>query len=743
MKRLVAGSALIALAVFSARAEELRVTTLYRTGTLTKSVGSANLVVRDVAGDARPEIVSCSNGFAFAMSYDGTTYHDVWYSTPVQCSAVAVGDRNHSGRNSVFVGTSAGYYNQAPSYLYAFDATSYGPELAKVQVSATDGVNDIAIGNVDADSDLEIAVVTANNLYVFNAATFALEWTAPYGGRKVAIADLEGDGLNEIIVDGTDGHVLNAYTKTYKWGYVGGFGTTMAVGDVDNDGKAEIIAGTTSNVKIINGDTMTTSTISKAAQTVAVGDANNDGLNELIIGPDQWGSVEGYTASGTKLWGIANPEHGVQGMTVGDPDGDGANEILWGAGATSSGADTLMIGNANNQTIEYRGADLDGPFRTIVTDLNGDGRLEMIVTSGSTESGYSGSAAFVFDYQTRKLLAKLAVSSNFNITRVAIGQVDGDAAREIVLLGSSYYTGAIQVFDGATFALEWSSPTPPCCSQQISTYGLIVKDIDGDGIDEIIYATSDRKIQVLNGATPFIKFTSGALDNPIYDMKIADLDGDGVLDLVVGTYSGLYVFKTSDWSQRTYIPLAGSYRNVAATPGHLGVTLSGGGVAMYSGTTLTQEWICPSGNDAVDLAFVTLAGRSRLALLKSDATIRFFPTTGTTCPVYDTISHPVAGTYGPVMSFADLDGDGRPELLTGSGADLSISVLGWSSEPRGDVNLDGVVTDADIDALAAYFYGSGAAAQPGDDVNADGAIRPDDLFYLINYRRGTGAPPPQ
>jgi len=760
---LVCGVVIAAMLASSpAGAEELRLTTLYRTGAFTKGGGKVNVVMRDVVGDARPDIISCNyGGSAYALSYDGTGYRDRWISPNVGCTAVGVGDRDGNGLNKVFVAGSPTGVSQygvtGPSYLFAFDATSYGPELAKVQVSTTEPVNSIAVGNVDGDAALEVVALTSTKFYVFNAATFALKWTGAYGGHTVAIGDLENDGKNEIVIAATnDGHVLNAYTQTYKWGYFGGFGPSMTIGDVDNDGKAEIIGGTAiyngaPAVKIINGDTMTTTTIPASAEGVGVGDANNDGKNELIVGSDQWGDIQGFdVASGTRLWSVHNPNWGTIGIVAGDPDGDGKNEVVW-----SSYDPGLFVGNANTQTMESVPDDFNGPFRIAVADLNGDGRLEMVVTSATANSHYSSGvgSAYVFDYETHRLIAKLPIPNYLSISQMAIGQVDGDAAKEIVLLTADYQGGQVLVYDGVTFALEWSSGPPPCCSNpsQPSGAALLVRNIDGDATDEIIYATNENRVQVLNGASAFIQYTTPALDSPIYNMDIADIDGDGILDLAVATQTGAYVFKTSDWSQRAYIPLTSrSERTIAAAPGHFAVSLSGDGIAMYAGSTLAQEWSCDTGNATRDLAFAKLGGQWRLAAAMIDGSLRVFSTGGASCPAYDTVSQNVAfDSYNystsvdhVQLTFTDLNGDGRPELLTGNSSGASVSVLGFASEPRGDVDSDGVVTDFDIDALAAYFYGNRTATQPAADVNGDNAIRPDDLFYLINYRRGTGSPPP-
>jgi hypothetical protein len=624
-------------------------------------------------------------------------------------------------------------------------------------VSATEAVTSIAVGNVDADLALEVVAITSTKFYVFNAATFALKWSGAYGGHTVAIGDLEGNGKNSIIIGApNDGHVLDAYAKAYKWGYFGGFGPSMTVGDVDNDGKDEIIGGTaiysgSATVKIINGDTMTTTTIQARAEAVGVGDANNDGKNELIVGPDQWGDIQGYDVlTATTLWSIHNPSWGAVGIVVGDPDGDGKNEVVW-----SSYDPGLFVGNANTQTMKSLPDDFNGPFRIAVADLNGDGRLEMVVTSSTANSRYyiGVGTVYVLDYETHRLIAKLPIPNYLSISQLAIRQ-GSDGGKEIVLLASDHQGGQVLVYDAVTFVLKWSSGPPPCCSNPSQPAGssLLVRNIEGDAKDEIIFATNENKIEVLKGAGPFVQFTTAALDSPIYKMDIADIDGDGVLDLVVATQTGAYVFKTSDWSQRTYIPLTTlNERTIAAAPGHFAVSLSGNGIAMYSGITLAQEWSCSSGNATSDLAFANLGGQWRVTAAMSDGSLRVFPTGGASCPAYDTVSqivaydaHNYAYTGNRVqLTFADLNGDGRPELLAGSSWEASVSVLGFASEPRGDIDADGVVTDADIDVLAAYLYGNRTAIQPAADVNADGAIRPDDLFYLINYRRGTGASPPQ
>ncbi|KKW34700.1 MAG: hypothetical protein UY81_C0064G0005 [Candidatus Giovannonibacteria bacterium GW2011_GWA2_53_7] len=124
------------------------------------------------------------------------------------------------------------------------------------------GVN-IAVGDLERDGSVEIVTGTENGggpqLRIFNKdgnlihpGFFAYD-TAFRGGVNVAIGDLNGDGTNEIIagagvgggphvrVFNKDGRVINPGFFAYDPAFRGG--VNVAVGDVNGDGIGDIITG--------------------------------------------------------------------------------------------------------------------------------------------------------------------------------------------------------------------------------------------------------------------------------------------------------------------------------------------------------------------------------------------------------------------------------------------------------------------------------------------------------------------
>jgi FG-GAP-like repeat len=290
---------------------------------------------------------------------------------------------------------------------------------------------------------------------------------------------------------------------------------------------------------------------------VQVGDTNKDGLAEVITGSGQWGSVTGYRGSdGAELWSIANPEHGVFGIGVGDVDADGENEVLWGAGLSSTGRDALFIGDWNTQTVEWGSSDLDAPLRVAVGDINNDGRQEIVMASFSTDSGYAGGTLTVYDALTHQNeWSVLTDNSYYDIYQVAVGKLDSGAGLDIVVGGDNLYDTRLEVYDGVTHNLDWKSPV--LLDMGGAPRALLVQNLNGSAVDDIIVGLSNKHIQVFEGATPVILWDSGALDGNITDIGYGDADGDSKPELVILTDQSIYEFDPVTFAMKAHQSLVG------------------------------------------------------------------------------------------------------------------------------------------------------------------------------------------
>ncbi len=221
------------------------------------------------------------------------------------------------------------------------------------------GVN-IAIGDVNNDDLMEIITAPkaggGPHLKVFSLAGELLsEWFAYdakfSGGVNIAIGDIDGDGQNEIItapeskggphlkIFNWQGQVKNQFF-VYEGNYYGG--VNLALGDVNNDGKDEIItapaAGRISEVKVFDWRNRLYSQFVAydnfdQGVEVSVGDVNNDGWQEIVTAPSRNLATQirlfSYKGKLKHDWLAfnANYKGGVE-LVVRDLSGDGIPEIL-------------------------------------------------------------------------------------------------------------------------------------------------------------------------------------------------------------------------------------------------------------------------------------------------------------------------------------------------------------------------------------------------------------------------------
>lgn len=239
-------------------------------------------------------------------------------------------------------------------------------------------------------------------------------WAAANGMlRQVIVNDFNGDGKADLIGIGIGNEVwvkLDASSGVASnWKRVGGTDTTLTfltVGDFDGDGKTDNLAGLGN--KIVVGTTTyegsfvyysgTGSSWSGVGSplaicsSIATGDLNGDGRTDLVCA-DLAGNVyyktdvsttsTGWTAMGVGQFKVEFAAKGN--MVIGDFNGDGSMDI---AGLDANGKIwyTTDKGATDWKSIDYANASLD---QLAVGDLNNDGKADLIgVVDSSKTSAY-------------------------------------------------------------------------------------------------------------------------------------------------------------------------------------------------------------------------------------------------------------------------------------------------------------------------------------------------------------------
>ena len=329
---------------------------------------------------------------------------------------------DHSSEFFVFP---AGTRDFRATHRYAND----GNYNVTVQVTDDDGGTSNLVALTEAISNVDIIVVGTDaittrtpRVRVLDANTRAQRFEiTPFaatfrGGVRVASGDVNGDGVPDIIVAPGRGmapqvQVFDGLTGTRLTTPIGNFNATVATdrnglfvaaGDVNGDGRADIIVGlgtTTANVKVFNGATgallfnltsFPTGFAGPAA--VAAGDVNGDGRADIIV------SSTATTANrfvrifngrtGTLLRDIAVHTTTISGgifVAAADLNGDGRAEIITGLQRNNVASISIYDGTTGvlSRTITPFGTATRGTPRVAAVDTNSDDRSEILSTLGT------------------------------------------------------------------------------------------------------------------------------------------------------------------------------------------------------------------------------------------------------------------------------------------------------------------------------------------------------------------------
>jgi hypothetical protein len=369
----------------------------------TTNRGSFLVGLGDLNGDGKPDLVVVNSSAMDPISAGGATGSGTG-GTQGAAGATGAGGLG-PGSLSVF--------------LSGANAGLTGPQNYLAGTSP----NSIAVGDLNGDGKADVAVTdnyqelgvlfSSGNGTLLPPVSFATG-TRP---TSVAIGDLNGDGKADLAVanmgngngspgpssevDGDVAVLLNMGSGTFiAANYPTGPNPYfVAIGDLNGDGKADLVLANKPNVSVLlnKGDGTFGAAVSYGVGTnafsVAIGDLNGDGKPDLVVTNGSVGgaSVLLNAGNGTFAAAVNYAYSGtfISSVTIGDLNGDGrpdvAAPILYSTSPCNLVAVWLNGGNGTlgepfSLDVGQSSASGSGPVD--ITDLNGDGKLDLIVPNG-------------------------------------------------------------------------------------------------------------------------------------------------------------------------------------------------------------------------------------------------------------------------------------------------------------------------------------------------------------------------
>jgi RHS repeat-associated protein len=336
-----------------------------------------------------------------------------------------------------------------------------------------------------------------SGVYTSGVAADASSWTNQQNTfyvQAVASGDVNGDGYADVLsVDGNNGKIYISYSTGT------GFGNKVLVGQAStNAGPADLNTGYTHYL-------------------VTLGDVNNDGKADIVAGDGTvWLSTGSGFAAPVKWRNFTD----LTQISVKDANGDGYADMLtvdsnggiYISYSTGSGFGApVYVGQRDGFTSWdiNSGASTFTPYLVSLGDIDGDGLADIVRSDGtiwlSTGAGFSASKQWEYFY------------ANYSGTSMVMADINGDGLDDMITVDGSgnilvnYSTGS--GYAGAfVVGVMGSYPgimNPITLTPTTYYYTLSAADVNGDGLADIV--RGDSLVQMATVSTPAVinKITDG------------------------------------------------------------------------------------------------------------------------------------------------------------------------------------------------------------------------------------------
>jgi len=455
------------------------------------------------------------------ISFPAPTTFTSSLATSNSSTAVATGDFNGDGKLDVIT---LDYTANLNVMLGKGNGTFQTPIVTNAAQSNTFSWA-IAVGDFNGDHLLDVAVwatsaITGNtevNIFLGNGAgsfTFSNTYTAPNssnfgpGPNSIAVSDVNNDGkldivgltqYNGVFIFLGNGDGTFQAPANYATGTTFGCCNGLAVGDLNSDGKPDLAI------------------------------ANNDGISILLNkGNGTFGAVAYYPA------GLAGSSPG-DGIAIGDVNGDGKPDVV----ETNENFGAIIFLNQGGgvfaESGTVNGVPMGSTDNLVLADINNDKKLDIIlVDGGGNVFTFYGKGTGVFSNGPSYPLQTPLFGGNYS---VAVGDFNGDGNLDLLDTdGEATSTVSLGRGDG-TFQTNQLY----AYNSSLVANNIVTADFNGDGYPDIAQSLSggaNGKIGINLGSSHGVlgatsQVTASTCANNVVEWVAAgDVNGDGKADIV-------------------------------------------------------------------------------------------------------------------------------------------------------------------------------------------------------------------
>jgi len=588
---------------------------------------AVSIAVADVNSDGKPDAVvtdncvtsTCDAGAVGVLlgNGDGTFQAAVNYTSGgLSPSSVVVGDVNGDGKPDLLVGNiymGNGNYSRGSVGLLLGngDGTFLGPVSFD---SGGEYAYGVAVGDINGDGKLDLFV-----------ANFCADSTCASGGVAVFLG--KGDGsFQPVVTYGSGG--LDSYS--------------VAVGDVNEDGKPDLLVA---NYYSADGNYYSNGTVG-----VLLG--NGDGTFQAAVSYGSGGS-------------------GPVSLAVGDVNGDGKPDLLVANQCSNrnnsnscTGLLTVLLGSGDGKfqaAVSYASGGAS-PSSIVLADINGDEKPDVLISNqcARLDGDCAGNISVLLGKGDGSFPAAINYGSGGQTPySVAVADVNGDGKPDVVVANQCASSDCTNGTVGVLFG-KGNSTFGRVVSYESGGYQaswVAVADVSGDGRPDLLVANQCASSNNCANGTigVLLQNADGSFQTAVsypsggyyaYSLGVSDVNGDGKPDLVVANQCAT---------------------NSSCANGIVGVLLGNG-----DGTFQPALAFSSGGKFAFSVAIADVNGDGKPDLLiANEYASTANQSTGTVAVLLGNgdgtfqpaVTYGSGGQYFYTVAIADVNGDGRPDLL--------------------------------------------------------------------------------